>query len=72
VEKELGILVYGKLNRSQQGMLPMMKTSSRQGCINRNVAGKLREVIVSLHLIVIRPHLHTVTSFTPPVEEKCI
>ena len=65
MEKDPGILVYGKLNRGQQDMLAVMKTSSRLGCINRSIAGKLTEVIIPLHLTVIRLYLNTVTSFRP-------
>lgn len=55
MEKDLGILVYGKLNRDQQGPLVMMKTSGRLGFINSSIVNKLREVIIiSLHLTVIR------------------
>lgn len=39
-----------------QGMLAMMKTSMRLGCIN-SIASKLREVIIPLHLTVIRTEL---------------
>ena len=45
-EKDLAIQVHTKLNMSQQWALVAKKANSTMGCIRRNVASRLREVIL--------------------------
>jgi len=56
-EKDLGLLVYEKLNVSQQCALAAQKAICILGCIKRNVASRSREVILPLYSTLMGPHL---------------
>ena len=56
-EKDLGVLVDEKLNRSQQRVLAAQKAYCILGCINRGVARRSREEIAPLCSALVRPHL---------------
>ena len=56
-EKDLGVLVYKKLNMSQQCVLVAQKANCVLGCINRGMGSRSREGIVPLCSALVRPHL---------------
>ena len=56
-EKDLGILVDGKLDMSQQGTLSAQKANHILGYVKRSVVSRLREVISPLYAALMRPHL---------------
>ena len=56
-EEGLDVLVDGKLDMSQQCALTVQKANCIPGCIERSVARRLREVILPLCSVLVRPHL---------------
>ena len=56
-EKDLGVLVDGKLDMSQQCALEAQKANHILDCIKRRVAIRSREVILSVCSVLVRPHL---------------
>ena len=53
----LGLLVGGKLGVNQQCALTAQKANCILDCIKRSVASRVREVILPLYSVPVRPHL---------------
>ena len=56
-KKDLGLLVDGKLDMTQQCALTAQKANPILGCTKRSVASRVREVILPLCSVLLRPHL---------------
>ena len=69
-EKDLGLLVDGKLDMSQQYALAAQKANCILGCIKRGMASRAREVIVPLCSDSVRPHLEYCTQVRGPQHKK--
>ena len=57
MEKDLGVLLDKKLNRTWQCAFAAQKASRILGCIQRSMTSRLREGILPLYSALVRPHL---------------
>ncbi|PKU36679.1 hypothetical protein llap_13024 [Limosa lapponica baueri] len=69
-EKDSGVLVDEKLNMSRQCALAAQKANHIVGHINRSVATRAREVILSLYSALVRPHLEEGVQLWGPRHKK--
>ncbi|PKU29255.1 hypothetical protein llap_20441 [Limosa lapponica baueri] len=71
-EKDLGVLVDGKLYMSQQCVLTAQKANHILGCIKSSMASRVREGILSLCSALVRPHLEYCLQLWSPQHKKDI
>jgi len=69
VEKDLGVLVDGKLDMSQKCALAAQKANCVLGCIKKVVAIREREVTVPLYSALVKPHLEASPGLRPPEQD---
>ena len=72
MERDLGVMVNGKLSASDQVVEARKKALRMLGAINKNVSYKSAEVITKLYCAFVRPHLeYCVQAWSPTYEKDC-
>ncbi|GAB0176546.1 hypothetical protein GRJ2_000119800 [Grus japonensis] len=69
-EKDLGVLIEEKLNKSWRCALAAQKANRVLGCIKRSVTSRSREGILPLYSALVRPHLEDCIQLWGPQNKK--